>query len=508
MKAIIVGSGISGLTAGAYLAQNGYQVTIYEQYPEIGGVTGEIQKDGFTWNQGQLLIEGLGAGEQIGYVLSELNLTNSIEIMREDRTYVFPDLKIEKPNVYGGPYWRKDLLNKLFPGESKGLDDYYRDYARFYELVTLGTEAERTTGLASLYLKARLYLKLLPFLPRMKWNVQRMVEHYFSSEKLQTVFISILADFVTRPSEFQGLGLYFVNPEPAFDKRIPLEISTTGRHPSYSYIRGGVGRLIDALVDKIQTAGGTIQTGKVVNRLIVEQGRVTGVSCADDTEHKADLVLVSGGASEFLDLIGPENVPQGLAKKVEDLSRMESVFMVHLGVDYDPGIHQKAATTYYINTYDIEKGVDDVKCGKYHEGKDGLLIYINSMHSPEMAPDGHHAVTVYTIAPNSISKGTWAERKEEFAEKLLIEAEKFVPGLREHTKIRKIVTPDDYKNRTHLKHHAFGGLSPVMGQKGLPHQSHIKNLWFIGAQSESGAGMNNVIEGARRAIKLIEKTNL
>ena len=488
MKAIIIGSGISGLTAGAYLSQMGYQVKIFEQYPEIGGVTGEIKQDGFTWNQGQLLIEGLGPEEQIGYVLEELNLLDKIRILRDDRTYVFPDVKVEKPEEYGGLFWRKEFFSKLFPEDKQGLEAYYRDYVKFYELATLGTEAERTGGLSALWLKARLYLKLLPFLSKMNWNVQRMVDRYFKSEKLQTVFISILADFVTRPSEFQGLGLFFVNPEPAFDKRIPLEISKIGKHPSYAYVEGGVGRLVEAMSDKIQKAGGSIETGIVVKKLIIEDGQACGVVLSDGAEARTDLVIASGGAREFLDLLGPENVPVKLSEQVKSLSMMESVFMVHLGVDYDPGQYQKAATTYYINTHDIEKGVNDVKTGKYHEGKDGLLIYVNSMHSPEMAPEGHHAVTVYTIAPNNVEQGTWEERKEEFAEKLLDEAEKFVPELREHTKTRIIVSPDDFKRRTHLKHHTFGGLAPVMGQKGLPHQSHIKNLFFVGPRAKAVPG--------------------
>ncbi|MCK4238068.1 MAG: oleate hydratase, partial [Candidatus Lokiarchaeota archaeon] len=48
MKAIIIGSGLSGLTAGAYLVREGYDVTIYEQFSEIGGVTATIHKDGYS----------------------------------------------------------------------------------------------------------------------------------------------------------------------------------------------------------------------------------------------------------------------------------------------------------------------------------------------------------------------------------------------------------------------------------------------------------------------------
>jgi phytoene dehydrogenase-like protein len=48
MKTIIIGSGMAGLTAGAYLAKGGHQVTIYEQFPTPGGVTATVRQDGFS----------------------------------------------------------------------------------------------------------------------------------------------------------------------------------------------------------------------------------------------------------------------------------------------------------------------------------------------------------------------------------------------------------------------------------------------------------------------------
>jgi hypothetical protein len=51
----------------------------------------------------------------------------------------------------------------------------------------------------------------------------------------------------------------------------------------------------------------------IIERLLVEQRWVAGVTCTDKLEGKADLVLVSGGAQVFLDFLGPENVPAPLA---------------------------------------------------------------------------------------------------------------------------------------------------------------------------------------------------
>jgi phytoene dehydrogenase-like protein len=174
--------------------------------------------------------------------------------------------------------------------------------------------------------------------------------------------------------------------------------------------------------------------------------------------------------------------------------------MVHIGIDFDPIPYQREALCYYYGTYGIEEAVDRCRSGDYHEGKEGFLIYIPSLHSPEMSPPGHHAITVYTIAPYILSKGDWDSRKEELADKLLIEAEKIIPGLREHSKTEVIMTPVDFKSRIFVEKHSFGGLAPIMNQQGPSHQTPIDNLWYVGAQSESGGGVAGVVAGTRKGI--------
>jgi phytoene dehydrogenase-like protein len=125
-----------------------------------------------------------------------------------------------------------------------------------------------------------------------------------------------------------------------------------------------------------------------------------------------------------------------------------------------------------------------------------------------MAPPGHHAMTIYTICPDRLSEGSWADRKEELADKLVALAEAHIPGLKEHTKVRIILTPDDFRHRTHLDHHAFGGLAPYLGQRGVPHKTPIEGLWFVGAQSESGGALFNVMPGAFRTAERVHEASL
>jgi phytoene dehydrogenase-like protein len=503
-KAIIIGSGMSGLTAAAFLARAGHQVTVLEQFPTIGGVTATLHKDGFSWDLGPLNLEGFGPGEPAGEVLQELGLQDQVRLVRAARGVAFPDYELWKPAEYSGPYWRRERLKEIFPEEADGLDRYYQFYDRMLDLAALARRAEKAHGVAALPLKAQMLLAFSRVSAMKDWNAQQVLDSFFKRPELQALYTGILADFVVRPTQFQGLGIPFVNVETAYDERMPLQVSKAGPRPSYHSVIGGVGQLVAAMASSVQKNGGQIHLRAPARQIIIEEGRARGVVLEDGTRLEADLVVASGGARETLfELVGRQHLTADFTRRIEDIPLMESVLMVHLGIDIDPLPYQPGPLCYYYGTYDVEGGVERCQRGEYHEGRDGFLIYVPSLHSSQMAPPGCQAVTIYTIAPNRLDHGNWEERKEELADKLLAEAEKIIPKLRQHTIVRVVMTPEDFKARTHLLHHAFGGCAPVMGKDGAPHRTPIQGLWFIGAQSESKGGVTNVVVGARKAARMI-----
>ncbi|MBN1265158.1 MAG: NAD(P)/FAD-dependent oxidoreductase [Anaerolineales bacterium] len=505
MKAIIIGSGIAGLTAGAALAKEGFEVTIFEQYHRPGGVAATIEKDGFQWDLGQLMLEGFGKNEPIGQILDELGIYDQVSSKIDQRGYVFPDYEIRTPETYGGPKWRMDFLKKQFPEEARGLDKYWKDYLRFTKLMTFGRKADRQSGLAKTLTMARLYWTLLPLLPKAKWSAEKLMSSYFKSEKLKMVFTSILADFFTPPSDFLGLGIFALNSELSFDKRIPKSLGpNTDLLYLYSML-GGIKNLTGPIISLIESLGGKIAVESPVEKIVVEGNKVTGVRVGGEF-FPADVVLASGDAEQiFFKLIGRENLTAEYAELVENQTLMDSVFMVHLGIDMDPTPFVHGPVTYYYGTYDLENAIKDAQNGEYHEGRDGFVVHVPTLHSPEMAPEGRHTLTVYTICPDTLNEGTWEERREEFADRLVTYTEKYIPGLSEHTRTRVIFTPADFRELTHARHHAFGGLAPVMNKTYLEHKTPVEGLWFIGQQSESGGGVANVLPSsykvARRIIK-------
>jgi phytoene dehydrogenase-like protein len=495
---------MSGLITGATLAKAGHNVTIFEQYERAGGVTAPVEQDGYKWDLGQLLVEGFGVDEPVGAILEELGVLEQITVSKEDRGYILPDFSVEKPESFEGVLWRINLLKELFPEDSGGLDRYWKDYLRFLKMMTLGSKMEKTKGFSALVLKTHFYLTLLPLLKKKDWSAEQLMDDYFSSEKLKCVFISILADFFTRPSQFIGLGVFALNHETFYDKRMPKKLGRDVEQVYLYNVHGGISMLVDALIERIESLGGKIITNQPVTQIKVGNYQVNGVINGMGEFIRADAVIASGGAKEtFFKLVGENHLTREFSDQIRDIPLMDSVFMVHLGVNFDPSDHVHGVCTYYYGTYNIEAGVAVAKSGRYHEGRDGFVVHIPSLHTPQMAPEGHHAVTIYTICPDTLAEGNWFSQKESFADKLISYAEKYIPGLTEHTQVRVILTPDDFRKRTHLDHHAFGGIAPIMGKSGAPHKTPIEGLWFVGAQSESGGGLPNVIPGAYQTARAI-----
>jgi len=510
MQVVIIGSGVAGLTAGGYLTQSGCKVKIFEQFDEIGGVTATLKKDGFSWDLGPMLLRGFGPGEPGGVILDELGITDKVTLERYDRGIVMPDFELWHPKEYKGPYWRREYLKDIFPDETDGLDRYYEYYDRIMDLMALRYRATKARGLKKLFLKLWTWRAFAPIKHMRGWSAEDAMNHFFKGPELKGLFTGILADYVVKPSEFIGLGIPALNIETAFEKRIPLQYTKAGPRPSYNHVIGGCEKLVEALAGAVTDHGGEIFTSSPVEKIIVEDNKVTGVRLKNGHVEPADLVVASGGAREtYFDLIGKEHLTDEFIERVDDVPLMESIHMVHLGIDFDTLPYLPSTLCYYYGTYDVEDAVKRCQNSQYHEGDDGFLIYVPSIHSPEMAPPGHHAVTVYTIAPNNLDKGTWAEREKELTDKLLEKAEKIIPDLRKRAKVTVVMTPDDFKKRVHVKRHGFGGRAPVMGKKGGPHKAPISGMWFVGSQSEKeSGGVYGTMDDSREVIGMIRKEGI
>jgi len=500
MKAVIIGSGVSGLMSGVLLSRDGYDVEIYEQHSVLGGMTSLASQNGFSWEQGPLLLGDFLPGEKVYQALEELGI--HLPVVRADRGIEMPDYSMWAPKDYEGPNWRKNRLIQLFPEEKKGIEKYYKLYHHLIKLSMLSYQKKLTIvdqlGKMSSMISIAKY---------QKYTAEQLMNYFFQSEKIKALFTGILADVCIHPSKFMGLGVPFFNIETAFDKRIPIEKNGKKVSIGYAYIEGGVQKLPEALADYITSRKGKIHLNQTVTKINITDKKVTGITLEDGKIIDADIVIASGGAKEvFYDLVGTEHLDDHYLNILETFQPMESVFMIHLGLDEDPLKYQQSALCYYYGTYDIENAMTKIESGDYHEGDEGFLIYIPSDHATDMAPKGYYAMTIYTVAPDTLKNGDWEDLKDQYADKLLRLAEEKIPHLTEHIVEKKIMTPLDYRKLAHHKHNAFGGVIPIMGIENPPHKTPVENLYFVGQQSENAGSVSNVLLGAKETYeKYIKK---
>ena len=493
MKIAIIGAGLGGLTFGALAARDGHQVEIFDKNGAPGGVVALLEHEGFKFEQGPLLIGDMLETEPVYEFLKTLGIT--LETERADRGIVMPDYDMIHPDEYAGPYWRREKLKKLFPEQAKGIDAYYKLYDDILEVRWLSMQPKTVKGELK---KALLMLKLAKYA---KMNVDELTRHFFKDPKICTLFSGIFADFCADPAEVQGLGTIFLNLETAFEKRIPLDKDGKEHYyPAYCYIKGGCQKLPEALADYITVHGGSFHYHTVVEKVLVEDGKTTGIRLADGTEVAADVVVGCGAGKDFFEkTVGREHLDDEYRKILDTFRPMEAVFMVHLGVDYDPMQYMKSALYYCYGMYDLSEATVKLRTHRYHGGDDGYLIFVPSQHAPDFAPEGKHCVTLYTVAPDTLEGQTWEEVKEAYADRMIALAEKHLPELSSHVVMRKIMTAEDYRVYTHMDKSSFGGVVPIWNQKNPTHITPVKGLVFVGQQSENVGGVGNVIMGAKSA---------
>ncbi len=82
---LIIGAGISGLSAGCYLAMNGYRVKVLEMHALPGGVCASWKRGGYLFDHCLHWVIGSGKGNSMHKLFEELGIPDTVEFYHTDR---------------------------------------------------------------------------------------------------------------------------------------------------------------------------------------------------------------------------------------------------------------------------------------------------------------------------------------------------------------------------------------------------------------------------------------
>jgi phytoene desaturase len=422
--ALVVGAGAGGLFAAARLAHAGYRTLVVERLDKVGGRASTTEVDGFLVNDGAIVIELGGITEE---TFAQVGARFDV---RRPATPVLYRVGSRNLDVTRGG-WGLLLSNLTRQGA---------------KLLT-GLGAARTDDDA---------------LPGEELSTAEWVARYTTNDAVQGVFRNMCASVFAVGSEELPARVFltYFTRKSAFKK--------------FGFCPEGTIGIWRALAETITESGGEIWLSSQVERLHVDEGRISGATVRRESEvvEVACLLAVSDvGPAATVSLLGEEDLPAEYREQVR--------------------LRDRPCSMLALNFASREPLVDVPGLLLFSKSK--RLCYIANFTEtcPEMAPPGWH---LYVGA--SVPKPAVGEFDEE-AEIALLRADlqEHVPGFAEARELSVAVLRDGWPPQR-----AVAGYD-------LPHTTPISNLWNVGdgVKEYANGGTTACAETAALVVEEIRK---
>jgi len=482
-NAIIIGGGLGGLAVALRLAVRGWKVSVLEQSNSFGGKMNRWDQDGYRFDTGPSLITMPGVFEELFKVAGE-ELRDHLELMPIDplARYVFAD-GFEFQVRASLPEWLATLKAIEPSGD--------RNFLRFMHLGSRLFELSRQTFFKRPPseppdLQSLMALRHLPL--RHGWgNYHRTIAAFFQSPYLRQMY--------DRFPTYVGSSPYRI---PATLSLIPyLEHAFGGWH-----VRGGIYRIISALVELAEKRGVNMASGRRVCRIQTQGRQVQGVTLQDGSHYACDMVVMNGDSS-MADIL----LNEAEARPLPEPERSLSGFIMLIGLKRrlpELGHH----TVYFSADYPREFA--DLFVRRVFPEDPTVYVSIPSRSDRSMAPTDGATLFIMANAPAN-DADQWGEQEIAEARRRVFKRlrKSGFPEIEGDIAVSSIWTPRRmaeaydmpggaiYGPHSHGWRYAF--FRPPNRDK------RWRGLYYVGGSTHPGGGTPTVLMSARITSELILK---
>lgn len=299
-RAVVIGSGMGGLTSAILLAKAGWEVTVLEQHTRAGGFLHRFFRRGVGYDTGFHYVGGAEPDQLFGRAMRHLGVYDDVSWHPLDPdgfdVLRFPDLEFRVP--VGVDRYR-DRLVEYFPEERAGIDRY----------IALTREAVHAYG----WFNLDSTVAPEAILPFERISVLDVTRSCFKDPRLTMVVAGQAALYGVPPGQ-APFGLH--------------AIVTDHFLQSATSIEGGGDRLAFALVRRLKALGGTLRLKRRAVAIDVREGAACAVTTEDGERYEADLVVADVHPRVSLDMLPAGSVRPAYASRVRDAQ----AGFAHLGV--------------------------------------------------------------------------------------------------------------------------------------------------------------------------------
>ncbi len=490
--AIVIGAGLSGLTAASLLAKRGLHVAVIEQDQSPGGACGSFKRNGTTYDKGAAMLYGFGEQGFNAHRFLFNCLEEPIQMIKHNLLYVVT-YKGKRIHFYRDADRFIDELSMHFPSEKKNIRRFYKDMETCYNHVisetpnyTTPDETDPVAGLRSVLKHPVSYLRFLSYL---NISAEKLLKKYFKDRELLDFFSKLTSTYCYAT----------INEVPA----ILASVMFIDNHVGGSYYPAGSTSFLPGKLEKIiEERFGDFLYGHTAIKLVFHEKEIVGVELDDGQIIYGDNVIYSGTVWNLYEKLLP-------AQKVSPKKRKWASAQVPT--------YSSVVLYALVEKEALPEDLNPIEmlCSDGHTDETELTVYTLSLDDHTLC-DTDKAVMV-VIGPN-FQSWNWDNEKEYKAQKemekkrIITLLEKRIPGLGEHLLYWELATPATIEHFTLKNGGACAGPKQVLGQHMLKRQSirtAWDNLFVCGESTTMGTGTPTVTtSGIAAANALLKRYGL
>lgn len=485
--AICIGAGFGGMAAALRLRSLGYQVTLVDRMPLLGGRAQVYEREGFFFDAGPTVITAPFLFEEL-FTLFSKKMEDYLELIPLKLWYRY-HFEDGSSLDYGENL--DDLLSQIGLFNPKDVQGYKKLLSFSDKIYRVGFERLASQPFHSFIT----LLKTIPDLLRLKSykSVYRLVSTFIKNENLRRAFT--ISPLLVGGNPFQTTSIYSL-------------IQSLERKWGVHFPKGGTGALVGALKKLMEEESVAIALSTTVQKIVVKNSKVEGVELSDGQFLEADIVVVNGDPSYvYKNLIEPEFRKKWTDSKVDSLSYSMGLFVLYFGTkEKYPDIAH--------HTIVFGKAYRELLHEIFNLGvlSDDMSLYIHRPTATDcaMAPLGCDSFYALAPVPNLKSGINWDEMGPIYQEKLLNLIEKrLLPNLAKNLLTTFYVTPKTFQHNYLSEHGAGFSIAPIFTQSAYfrfhNKSEDISSLYFVGAGTHPGAGLPGVLSSAKVLEKILKE---
>ena len=267
--AIVVGSGMGGLVAGATYARSGRRVLVLEKNPSVGGAASVYRVGDLTVEASLHELDGLDEADTKYPVFQRLGLLDAIDFVEVGDLY-----EVRSP-LLGEPFVMPSGLDRArtataarFPRHADALEDYFDRIVAVRKVVRYVADRRAQPRWRQLVGAPLFPLRTLALVRERKKSVSDALHELFGDD--EAVKLALAAHLAYYGDDPQSIWFPYYSLAQA-------SYHIGGGH----YPRGGSKTLALWLAKLIAESGGKVRTGRRATRIVCEDDRVAGVEHVD-----------------------------------------------------------------------------------------------------------------------------------------------------------------------------------------------------------------------------------